>query len=104
MSKKQFEVIISDAALSMLDSHVDFLARVSPDAALKLMNEIIDDIDALSDNPQRFPSYENRFTPETRYRKMLTSKRYLVLFEIADRTVFVDYIVDCRQDFDWLIG
>ena len=103
MAKIQYEVIISDTALTMLDSHVDFLARVSPGAALKLMNKILDDIDALSENPQRFPSYDNQFMVETRYRKMLTSKRYLVLYEITDKTVYVDYIVDCRQDFDWLI-
>jgi len=98
-----YEVIISDAALAMLDSHIDFLARVSPSAATKLMSELLDKIASLSENPQRFPAYVNRFIIDNRYRKMPTAKRYLVIYEISDSTVFVDYIVDCRQDYEWLI-
>ena len=96
-------VEISDAALAMLDSHVDFLAGVSVDAAIKLVDEILGDIASLSENPQRFPVYENRFIPDNRYRKMLSAKRYLVLYEISNSMVSIDYIVDCRQDYQWLI-
>jgi len=99
----KYDVIISDAALAMLDSHINFLARVSPGAATKLMQEILDKIESLSDNPQRFPSYVNQFIEDNRYRKMLVGKRYLIFYEITDSTVFVDYIVDCRQDYEWLI-
>ena len=99
----EYDVSVSDAALAMLDSHVDFLARVSLDAATKLMNEILDGIASLSSNPQRFPAYENQFIPYNRYRRMLSAKRYLVLYEIDGKNVYVDYIVDCRQDYEWLI-
>ena len=99
----EYDVSVSDAALAMLDSHVDFLARVSVDAATKLMNEILDGIASLSSNPQRFPSYENQFIPYNRYRRMLSAKRYLVIYEIDGKNVYGDYIVDCRQDYEWLI-
>jgi len=99
----KYDVIVSDAALAMLDSHIDFLAKVSVNAAIKLMNNILDDIASLSENPQRFPIYENRFIPESRYHRMLSAKRYLILYEIGESTVAVDYIVDCRQDYEWLI-
>jgi len=87
----------------MLDSHVDFLAKVSKSAAMRMMDEILEDIASLSENPQRFPIYENPFIPVSRYRKMLSAKRYLVLYEVEDSTLAVDYIVDCRQDYEWLI-
>ena len=103
MIKTQYDVSVSDAALAMLDSHVDFLAKVSQNAATRLMDEILDDIASLSENPQRFPVYENEFIPCGRYRRMLSAKRYLVLYEIDRTDVFVDYIVDCRQDYSWLI-
>ena len=103
MAKMEYDVSVSDAAIAMLDSHIDFLARVSVDAATKLMNEILDDIASLSCNPQRFPTYENQFIPDNRYRRMLSAKRYLVLYEIDGKNVYVDYIVDCRQDYEWLI-
>ena len=105
MEDRTYKIIISDAALQMLDSHICFLSKVSRDAATKMMNQILSDIGSLSQNPERFPIYYNRFINETCYRKMLTSKRYLVIYEIdiETDTVHVDYIVDCRQDYDWLI-
>ena len=97
-----YDIIISDAALAMLDTHVDILVKVSVKAAQRLADEIIGDIRSLSANPGRFPMYENRFITDNRYHKMLSAKRYLVLYEIDQYTVAVDYIVDCRQDYEWL--
>jgi hypothetical protein len=103
MDKNKYEIVISDAALGMLDSHVEFLARVSMKAATKLMNDILGDIETLSEYPQRYPTYENQFIQGNHYRRMLSAKRYLILYEIDEKSVFVDYIVDCRQDYDFLI-
>jgi plasmid stabilization system protein ParE len=99
----KYNIIVSDAALAMLDSHAAFLAKVSENAALNMMNEILSDMESLSEHPERFPAYENQFISNNRYRKMLSAKRYLILYEIDDESVFVDYIVDCRQDYHWLI-
>jgi plasmid stabilization system protein ParE len=103
MAKTEYDVSVSDAALAMLDAHVDFLARVSQEAATRLMDEVLSEIASLSENPQRFPVYQNEFIPQGRYRRMLSFKRYLVLYEIDGTNVFVDYIVDCRSDYGWLI-
>lgn len=103
MADSIYDLIVSDAALAMLDAHTDFLARVSPGSATRFVDEILADMASLSEHPQRFPFYENQFIPTGRYRKMLSSKRYLVIYEIDNETVFIDYIVDCRQDYDWLI-
>lgn len=43
------------------------------------------------------------FIPLNKYHKMFVEKRYLILYQIKDRKVYVDYIVDCRQDYGWLI-
>ena len=103
MTKETHKIVISDAALMMLDTHVDFLAKVNKNAALKTMKIILNDAASLSENPQRYPAYENPFISENNYRKMLSAKRYLVFYEISKNTVFIDYIVDCRQDYTWLI-
>ncbi len=34
---------------------------------------------------------------------MYIEKRYLALYQIIEDTVYVEYIFDCRQDYDWLI-
>jgi len=98
-----YNVVISDAALAMLDSHVEFLAKVSKHAATNLMDAVLDDISSLSQFPERFPLFESIFIPDGRYRKMLSAKRYLLLYEIDGNDVCVDYIIDCRQDYQWLL-
>ena len=99
----EYKVEVSDAALAMFDSHIEFMARVSTGAATRLMNEILRDIKSLSTFPERFPIFDCEFIPYGRYRKMLSSKRYLIIYEIAGNNVFVDYILDCRTDYEWLL-
>lgn len=99
----KYEITVSDAALAMLDSHIEFLARVSTQAATNLMDEILSDIDSLSQFPERFPIYKSKFIHDSPYRKMLSARRYLILYEIDGHDVCVDYIVDCRQDYEWLL-
>jgi len=103
MLDSDYKVTISDAALAMLDSHALFLARVSPDAAERMVRKVLSEIKTLSNNPERFPVYESIFISGVNYHRMLTAKRYLVIYEIREDAVYVDYIVDCRQDYAWLI-
>ena len=53
--------------------------------------------------PQRFPFFQEAYIPTNRYHKMFVAKWYLILYQIQDDTVFIDYILDCRQDYSWLI-
>ena len=95
---KEFNIVISEDALSALDRHTEFLARASANAAEKMVDRILSDIDSLSKLPERCPFYDNPFIPCNRYRRMLSGKRYLILYEISGDTVFVDHILDGRQE------
>ena len=53
---------------------------------------------------QRFPFFEEPYIPPNKYHKMFVEKWYLVLYQIKDDTVYVDYILDCRKDYSWLIS
>ena len=44
-----------------------------------------------------------RLLPRNKYRKYVVSKKYVVLYQIKDKTVYVDYIIDTRQDYTWLL-
>jgi len=98
MDIKEYNIVISEDALAMLDRHAAFLAYVSRAAAEKMADQILDDIDSLSKLPERCPFYDNQFIPVKRYRKLLSGKRYLILYEILGDTVYIDYILDGRQD------
>lgn len=104
MEKKvQYKVVVSDRARQMLAGHVRFLAQKSPTAARRTKNELMDAIRSLSTMPERFPFLNTEFIPLNKYHKMFVEKWYLILYQIKDQTVYVDYIVDCRQDYGWLV-
>jgi len=101
--KPQYEVIVSDRARQMLAGHIRFLAQKSPIVAREIKNELMDAIRSLSIMPERFPFLDADFIPLNKYHKMFVVKWYLILYQIKDQTVYVDYIVDCRQNYGWLV-
>ncbi|QGG48028.1 type II toxin-antitoxin system RelE/ParE family toxin [Heliorestis convoluta] len=101
--KPQYKVIVSDRARQMLAGHIRFLALKSPDAAHKVKNDLINAIRSLHIMPERFPFLEAEFIPPNKYHKMFVEKWYLILYQIKDQKVYVDYIIDCRQDYGWLV-
>lgn len=101
--KPQYNVIVSERALQMLAAHVRFLAQKNPTTARKVKRDLIDAIRSLSTMPERFPFLNADFMPLNKYHKMFVEKWYLILYQIKDQTVYVDYIVDCRQDYEWLV-
>lgn len=103
MPDKKYTVIVSDKAASMLVNHVRFLANVSLEAAKKLHKEIITEIRALEFMPESYPWLSCDEIAANKYRKKLAAKRYLLIYQIKDSTVYVDYVLDCRQDYKWLL-
>ena len=73
------------------------------DAAKAKKKEIMTAMRSLCQIPQRFPFFEELYITPNKYHKMFIEKRYLVLYQIQDDTVYVDYILDCRKDYSWLI-
>jgi plasmid stabilization system protein ParE len=103
MEKTQrYKIIVSDRARQMLGVHIRFLANVRPNAARKAKSEILMTIRSLATMPQRFSFFEVEHIPVNKYHKMFIESWYLVLYQIKDQTVYVEYIVDCRQDYGWL--
>jgi len=43
------------------------------------------------------------FIPPNQYHKLYIKNGFLVLCQIEDDTVFVDWFMDCRQDYAWLM-
>jgi plasmid stabilization system protein ParE len=100
---KRYEVTVSEKAAEMLTQHILFVARVSESAAEKLREQIIKAIKSLDTLPRRCSWFTAEYIPRNKYRKLTVNKRYLILYQIRDDDVYVDYILDCRQDYQWLI-
>ena len=103
MDETKFKVIVSDRAKRMLGTHFGFIAKINKNAALFQKKELLDAIKSLDHMPCRFPYFENHYVVSNKYHKMFVRSRYLILYQIKDGTVYVDYILDCRKDYSWLI-
>lgn len=103
MDYKKYNIVISQRVTDMLINHVRFLAQVSETAAQNLRNQIIKEIQALQHMPETYPRFRCEGIPANKYRKKLVEKRYLLIYQIKEDTVYVDYVLDCRQDYQWLL-
>ena len=102
-NQSKYRVIVSEQAPQMLVFHAAFLAQVSPEAAERLTVEFEKAANSLEIMPQRCPWLSGEYIPKHAYRFILFEKRYMIIFQIIDDTVYADYVVDCRQDYGWLI-
>jgi plasmid stabilization system protein ParE len=100
---QRYRVEVSDRAKNMLGVHVKFLAQKNPTAARDIKDKIVTAIRSLSNMPERCPFFDGDFVPRNKYHKMVVDSRYLLLFQIKDSVVFVDYVIDGRQDYSWLV-
>ncbi len=100
---KKFKVIVSQKTLDMLKEHIAFIANVDKKVARKTKNKLIDAFHSLEEMPQRYPFFNEKYIPSNKYHKMYVEKWYLVLYQIKDDTVYIDFVLDCRKDYTWLI-
>lgn len=103
VSNIKYKVIVSDRAKRMLGAHIRFIAQVNKETAAVKKKEIMTAMRSLCQMPQRFPYFEELYITPNKYHKIFIEKWYLVLYQIQDDTVFVEYILDCRKDYGWLI-
>ena len=100
---QKYKVEISDRAKNMLVVNVRLLAQKNPSAARNMKIRLLKTIRSLSTMPERNPFFSGEFVPPNKYHKMVDDNRYLLLYQIKDRKVYVDYIIDSRQDYSWLV-
>lgn len=98
-----YRIIVSSKAALMMKEHVAFLAQVNVETALHLADIFCAALLSLRELPYRCPFLMSEQIPRNKYRKLIVAEQYLFLYQVIDQTVYVDYIVDCRQDYEWLL-
>lgn len=99
----KYKVVISDKAKKQIAQHIAFLAQINKNSAIKLKENILTDLHRLTDMPNRYPYIYDEFIEKNRFRKMPFQGRYIAIYHIDGNTVHIDYVIDCRQDYQWLI-
>ena len=100
MNSKKYFVLVEPLADERLAAHIEFLARVSENAAIQLYHAYEESLNFLADAPTSCPPYLPKVPIDAQLRYKLFGKRYRIVFEIIDNAVYVYDIQDCRQDID----
>lgn len=100
---ERYEVIITNKAQLDFADHIEFVKRISIEAAVNLANEIYVALESLSTFPERFPLFEMPKTFPVIIRKQIINNRYVALYSIEDKKVVIYRILDSKKKLDYLI-
>ena len=95
-----YNVYVDPSADRRFASHLEFLARVSEGAAVRLYEEYEEALGFIAEFPKACPVYVPKTSMDVTLRYKLFGRRYRMVFEINDQDVYVYDIQDCRQNFD----
>lgn len=104
MPDKEYQVIVSSQASYMMVLYADHLAHVSPGAAERLTDEFQEKANSLARMPCRGRPFEAECIPRGRYRALMVGKWYQLIYRVEGDTVYIDTVIDSRQDFQWLFA
>ena len=100
MESKKFCVFVEPAADRRLYDHIEFLARINENAAVKVYESYKEALTFLESSPEICPPYFTKMPIDVQLRYRLFGKRYRIVFEIVGNSVYIYDIQDCRQDSD----
>ena len=94
---KEYFVSIDAGANDRMAEHIEFLARVSEEAAYRLLDEMMKSVRSLKKMPYRNPFYNRPYLPLNKYRYLIFAKRYRIVYQVDGDNVYIDDIQDSRQ-------
>ncbi|KKM11354.1 RelE/StbE family addiction module toxin [Clostridiales bacterium PH28_bin88] len=99
---EKYRLLIFPSAEQDLQDIVDYINELSPDAALKLYDEIVDGIGSLAQMPLRCPLLKSPVLRAKGYR-VLVVHNYLVFYVMNDTTVEIRRILYGRRQYEFLL-
>ena len=99
---ERFKLLIYPMAKQDLQDIVDYVNELSPDAARKLYDEIVEVIGSLAQMPMRCPLMKNSGLRAKGYR-ILVVHNYLVFYVMNNKTVEIRRILYGRRQYDFLL-
>ena len=102
-ASKIYSIEITDMAWEQMIEHARFLANVSTGAANQLIDDFLICVDSLKQMPERCPWLVYDTIPFQKYRKIILGTHHMVLFQIRDKVVYITTVLNCRQDYSWLL-
>ena len=100
---QEVRVVVSKRAAQQLVEHAAFAARLDE----KLAHKLVSDFRQAAVSLERFPFRNSVLRSEVftveKYRKLIFDKYHILLYQVKDQVVYVEYVIDGRQDYQWLL-
>ena len=97
-----YKIKIFPTARQDLEEVIEYLNTLSPDAALKYYDLLVDEISSLSQIPDRCPKPKDLALATKDYRYLIV-KNYLVFYVVVSDTVQIRKILYARRDYRSLL-
>lgn len=99
---EKYELKIFPLAEQDLKDITNYLNELSPQAALKIYDEIVDSIASLEQMPMRCPLAKNIVLRAKEYR-MLMAHNYVVFYVVSGKTVQIRRILFGRRQYEFML-
>jgi plasmid stabilization system protein ParE len=99
---EEYNIEVFPAAEEDLNEIIEYLNTLSPQAAIKYYDLIVEKIATLANMPERCPLLKDAQLRLRGYR-MLLVKDYAVFFVIQNKTVQIRRIIYAKRNFGWLL-
>ncbi len=99
---EKYKLLIFPSAKRDLLDIVDYINELSPAAALKVYDEIVEKIGSLSQMPMQCPQVKNPLLKAKGYR-VLVVRNYLVFFIVSGKSVEIRRILYGRRQYEFLL-
>jgi toxin ParE1/3/4 len=99
---EKFKLLIFPAAKRDLQDVVDYVNELSPEAAIRLFDDIVKRIGSLSQMPLRCPLLKNPLLRSKGYR-VLKADNYLVFYVVSGKTVEIRRILQDRRNYEEIL-
>ncbi|GBF33636.1 hypothetical protein DCCM_2742 [Desulfocucumis palustris] len=99
---ENYKLLIFPSAKLDLQDIVDYVNGLSPEAALKLYDEIVEGIGSLSQMPERCPLLKSPVLRVKSYRVLIVHK-YLVFYVVNGNWVEIRRILYGRRQYEFLL-
>jgi len=99
---EKYRLLLFPSAKQDLQDIVDYVNKLSPDAALKLYDEIVEGIGSLSQMPMRCPLMKSPVLRAKGYRALIVHN-YLVFYVVNGNQVEIRRILYGRRQYEFLL-
>jgi hypothetical protein len=79
-----------------------FLSQVNEESAEHLVISFENASKTLQLMPHRCPWLVGEFIPRNVYRYLIFEECYMLIYQIKDHKVYIDYVLDCRITYGYL--